>query len=42
MLLQVVSIPAVGTLDVRDAELIDTDVEEIGDAANVPSDAKRS
>jgi len=34
--------PAVGTLDVRDAELVDVAVEGIGDAADVPSDAKGS
>jgi hypothetical protein len=40
MLFQVVN-PAVGVLDVRDAELVDVAVEAIGDAAHVPSDAKR-
>jgi hypothetical protein len=34
--------PAVGTLDVRDAELVDMAVEGIGDAADVPADAKGS
>jgi hypothetical protein len=33
--------PAVGALDVRDAELVDVAVEGIGDAAHVPSDASR-
>ena len=33
--------PAVGTLDVRDAELVDMAVEGIGDAAHVPPDADR-
>ena len=33
---------AVGTLDVRDAELVDVAVEGIGDAAHMPSDAKGS
>src|ERR671918_170513 len=32
--------PAVGTLDVGDAELVDMAVEGIGDAAHVPSDAE--
>jgi hypothetical protein len=32
--------PAVGTLDVGDAELVDMAVEGIGDAADVPSDAQ--
>ena len=39
---QVVSIPAVGALGVRDAELVDMAVERIGDAADMPSDAKGS
>jgi hypothetical protein len=34
--------PAVGALDVRDAELVDTAVEGIGDAAHMPADAKGS
>jgi hypothetical protein len=34
--------PAVGTLDVRDAELVDMAVEGIGDAARMPPDAKDS
>jgi hypothetical protein len=34
--------PAVGTLDVRDAELVDDAIEGIGDAAHMPADAKRS
>jgi hypothetical protein len=34
--------PAVGALDVRDAELVDMPVERIGDAAHVPADAKGS
>jgi len=33
--------PAVGTLDVRDPELVDVAVEGIGDAARKPSDPKR-
>ena len=33
--------PAVGALDVRDAELVDMTVEGVGDAADVPPDAKR-
>jgi hypothetical protein len=33
--------PAVGTLEVRDAELVDMAVEGFGDAAHMPSDAKR-
>jgi hypothetical protein len=32
--------PAVGTLDVRDAELVDVAVEGIGDAAHVPAEAR--
>jgi hypothetical protein len=32
--------PAIGTLDVRDAELVDVAVEGIGDAAQMPSDAE--
>jgi hypothetical protein len=32
--------PAVGALDVRNAELVDVAVEGIGDAADVPADAK--
>jgi hypothetical protein len=32
--------PAVGTLDVRDAELVDMAVEGIGDAAHMPSDGE--
>jgi hypothetical protein len=34
--------PAVGTLEVRDAERVDMAVQGIGDAADVPADAKRS
>jgi hypothetical protein len=34
--------PAVGTLDVGDAELVDMAVEGIGDAADVPSDIQGS
>jgi hypothetical protein len=34
--------PAVGTLDMGDAELVDMAVEGIGDAARMPSDAKIS
>jgi hypothetical protein len=34
--------PAVGTLDVRDAELVDVAVEGIGDAAHMPPDAEGS
>jgi hypothetical protein len=34
--------PAVGTLDMGDAELVDTAIEGIGDAAQVPADAKGS
>jgi hypothetical protein len=34
--------PAVGALDVRDAELVDLAVEGIGDAAHMPPDAKGS
>jgi hypothetical protein len=34
--------PAVGALDVSDAELVDVAVEGIGDAAHVPPDAKGS
>ena len=34
--------PAIGALDVRDAELVDMAVERIGDAADVAADAKRS
>jgi len=32
--------PAVGTLNVRDTELVDMAVEVIGDAAQIPPDAK--
>jgi len=34
--------PAVGALDVRDAELVDMTVEGIGDAAHMPSDTEES
>jgi hypothetical protein len=34
--------PAVGTLDLRDAERVDVAVEGIGDATHVPADAKGS
>jgi hypothetical protein len=34
--------PAVGTLDVRDADRFDMAVDGIGDAADVPADAKGS
>jgi len=33
--------PAIGALDVREAEVVDMAVEGIGNAAHVPSDAKR-
>jgi hypothetical protein len=32
--------PAIGALDVRDAELVDMAVEGIGDAAYMPADRK--
>jgi hypothetical protein len=32
--------PAVGTLDVRDAEFVDVAVEGIGNAARMPADTK--
>jgi hypothetical protein len=32
--------PAVGALDVRDAELVDVAVERIGDTAHMPADAE--
>jgi hypothetical protein len=41
-LFQVVSIQPSERLDVRDAELVEAAVEGIGDAADVPSDAKGS
>jgi hypothetical protein len=34
--------PAVGALDVRDAELVDMAVEGIGDAAHMPADTEGS
>jgi len=34
--------PAVGTLEVRDPELVDVAVEGIGDAAHMPAHAKGS
>jgi hypothetical protein len=34
--------PAVGALDVRDADLVDVAVEGIGDAAHVSADAEGS
>jgi hypothetical protein len=34
--------PAVGALDVHDAELVDMAVDGVGDAAHMPSDAKGS